>query len=347
MSLVFDKHRLISNLALPPTEIRQAAAVANRHNADTVLTIGLVNNMPDAALQATERQFKAILKAAAGPRIVDLRYFSLPSVKRSWAAKSRIARFYTSTLDLKHLKLDGLIVTGAEPIATVLAEEPYWQEFTELIDWADANTRSTIWSCLAAHGAVLYLDGIERHRLSEKCSGVFSCAKTTDHWLIRDIPSPVKISHSRLNELKSVDLIARGYRVLTESREAGVDIFAKKFHSQFIFFQGHPEYDALSLQREYRRDINRFLKGDRDVYPTIPFGYFDTETEQRLAKFQERACIERNPALAAELPGLAFRSDIAAGFAAKVIFRNWLSFLADDVKAVQPALHQYDAMSSV
>ena len=62
MSLVFDKHRLISNLALPPTEIRQAAAVANRHNADTVLTIGLVNNMPDAALQATERQFKAIFE---------------------------------------------------------------------------------------------------------------------------------------------------------------------------------------------------------------------------------------------------------------------------------------------
>jgi homoserine O-succinyltransferase len=339
MSLVFDKHQLISNLALRPTAIRRPAAVAHRHNADTVLTVGLVNNMPDAALQATERQFKALLKAAAGPRIVDLRYFTLPSVKRSWAAQSRIARFYTSIADLNHLELDGLIVTGTEPIATVLGDEPYWQEFTELIDWADSNTRSTIWSCLAAHGAVLYLDGIERHRLVEKCSGVFNCAKIADDWLIRDIPSPVRISHSRSNELKSVDLIARGYRVLTESHEAGVDIFAKKFHSHFIFFQGHPEYDPLSLQREYRRDINRFLKGDRDVYPTAPFGYFDNETEQRLAKFRERARIERNPALAAELPNLALRSDIATGFAAKIIFRNWLSFLADDV---QRALHQCD-----
>jgi homoserine O-succinyltransferase/O-acetyltransferase len=338
MSIVFDKHRLLSNMALPPTAIRQAAAVANRHNADTVLTIGLVNNMPDAALQATERQFKALLKAAGGPRIVDLRYFSLPSVKRSWAAKSRIERFYTSIADLDQLKLDGLIVTGAEPIATCLAEEPYWQEFTELVDWAEANTRSTIWSCLAAHAAVLYLDGVERHRLGEKCSGVFNCSKTADDWLIRDIPSPVKISHSRLNELWSADLTAQGYRVLTESREAGVDIFTKKFRSRFIFFQGHPEYDALSLQREYRRDINRFLTGERNAYPTIPFGYFDAETEQRLAQFQERAHIERNPKLAAELPGLTLRSDIAAGFAAKIIFSNWLGFLAEDVKTFQPSL---------
>lgn len=329
MSIVFDKHQLLSGLALPPTLLRQPGAIAHRHNADTVLTIGLINNMPDSALQATERQFKTLLKVAGESRIVDLRYFSLPSVKRSWAAQSRIDRFYTKIADLDRLQLDGLIVTGTEPHAASLAEEPYWQEFTELVEWANANTRSTIWSCLAAHAAVLHLDGIERHRLGEKCSGVFDCSKAADDWLTGDVSWPVKISHSRLNGLNGGDLVARGYRVLTESHEAGVDIFAKKLRSHFIFFQGHPEYDPMSLQREYRRDIGRYLAGQRGDYPAIPAGYFDSTTEQRLARFQERALIDRRPELLAELPRLTLRRDIATLIAAKAIFRNWLRYLAD------------------
>jgi homoserine O-succinyltransferase/O-acetyltransferase len=328
MSLVFDKHRLISDLALPPTSLEQPGAIAHRHHADTVLTIGLVNNMPDAALRATERQFKGILRAAAGSKIVDLRYFSLPSVKRSRAAQSRVERLYTDISELRRLKIDGFIVTGTEPSAEYLSEEPYWQEFAELVDWANVNTRSTIWSCLAAHAAVLYLDGIDRHRLSEKCSGVFDCRELADDWLTRGISWPLKVSHSRLNELKHADLAARGYRVLSESHEAGVDMFAKRFGSYFIFLQGHPEYDSLSLRREYCRDISRFLAGERDTYPAIPFGYFDAETEKRLASFENRARKERNPALMAELPRLAVRPDIATGVAASVIFRNWLQYLA-------------------
>jgi homoserine O-succinyltransferase len=328
MSLVFDKHRFVSGLRLPPTSLRQPSAIGHRHNADTVLTIGLINNMPDAALQATERQFKGLLKAAAGSCIVDLRYFSLPSVRRSPAAQSRIERFYTRIAEMDRLHIDGLIVTGAEPTAAVLTKEPYWQELTDLIDWAEANTRSTIWSCLAAHAAVLHLDGIKRRPLKEKCSGVFDCSKAIDDWLIRDIPSSLKVSHSRLNELKRSDLTARGYCVLTQSREAGVDIFAKTLRSRFIFLQGHPEYDAISLQREYRRDVNRFLAGECNTYPAIPFGYFDAETEQRLARFQEWARVERNPALMAEFPRLTLRRDIATGTAGKAIFRNWLRYLA-------------------
>jgi|SRR5579871_525510 len=328
MSLVFDKHRFVSGLALPPTSLRQPSAIGHRHNADTVLTIGLINNMPDAALQATERQFKGLLKAAAGSSIVDLRYFSLPSVRRSAAAQSRIERFYTRIDDLDRLNIDGLIVTGAEPCAVFLTEEPYWQELTDLVDWAEANTRSTIWSCLAAHAAVLHLDGIERQPLRQKCSGVFDCSKAIDDWLTRDIPSSIKVSHSRLNELRASDLLARGYRVLTQSREAGVDIFTKRLRSHFVFFQGHPEYDPMSLSREYRRDVGRFLARERETYPAIPFGYFDFDTEQRLASFAGRAWCERTPALMAELPRPSIRPDNANGAMAKVIFRNWLHYLA-------------------
>jgi homoserine O-succinyltransferase len=292
--------------------------------------------MPDAALQATERQFMRLLQAAAGNRRIHFHCFSLPSVRRSQTAKWRVDRQYSDIADIGRLQIDGLIVTGAEPIAATLPEEPFWGDLTAIIDWAEKNTRSTIWSCLAAHAAVLHLDGIERQRLATKCSGVYDCARVADSWLTDDIRSPFRIAHSRLNELRAGDLVAGGYQLLTNSPEAGVDIFAKQLRSHFIFFQGHPEYDPLSLQREYLRDITRYLSGQRNSFPAFPAGYFDIATERRLASFEKRARIERKLPLSVELPHLTLRPDIAAGEAATAIFANWLGYLSDGERAVSP-----------
>jgi homoserine O-succinyltransferase len=100
-----------------------------------------------------------------------------------------------------------------------------------------------------------------------------------------------------------------------------------------VFFQGHPEYDALSLEREYLRDISRFLAGERDSYPAFPAGYFDTETEDKLLSFERRASIERRPALSAELPSRTLRQDLAAKAAATTIFANWLEYLSAGTQA--------------
>jgi homoserine O-succinyltransferase/O-acetyltransferase len=327
MTLIFDKRQLSVSPALAPL-LREAGEFDSRQDAEAVLNIGLINNMPDSALQATERQFMHLLKAAAGNQRIRLHCFSLPSVHRSQTAKCHIEKQYTDIADLDRLQLDGLIVTGAEPKAATLPEESFWQELTEIVDWAEANTRSTIWSCLAAHVAVLHLDGIERQRLDAKCSGVYDCVKVVDDWLTSDIPSPLKVSHSRLNGLRKRDLVTRGYQILTQSQQAGVDTFAKQLRSYFVFFQGHPEYDIMSLQREYLRDISRFLAGEQDAYPAVPAGYFDTKTEEALAGFQRRASAQRKPALSAELPALTTRSDIATGAAAAVIFKNWLGYLS-------------------
>jgi homoserine O-succinyltransferase len=292
------------------------------------LTIGLINNMPDTALKATERQFARLLSDAAGNGRITLRCFALHSVSRSVAARSHIEKEYSDIAELPRLDIDGLIVTGAEPNGSAMSREGMWHELTEIIDWAKINTRSTIWSCLAAHAAVLHLDGIERHPLRSKCSGIFACAKIEENWLTRGLRSPLKIPHSRLNEVRESDLASRGYRIITRSEVAGADIFAKQFKSLFIFFQGHPEYDALSLQREYMRDLARFLSGERNDYPAIPANYFDSMTEARLRAFERHARECREPTLAAELPGPTLRGDIAAGVAARVIFRNWLGWLA-------------------
>jgi homoserine O-succinyltransferase/O-acetyltransferase len=334
MTLLFDKHRLIVSPALAPTQLDDADAVDRPQKAaEAVLTIGLINNMPDSALQATERQFTGLLQAAAGDHRIHLHCFSLPSVNRSEPAKSRVDKHYTDIAELDRLPIDALIVTGAEPNARTLPEESFWQDLTAIIDWAEANTRSTIWSCLAAHAAVLHQDGIERQRLDAKCSGVFDCAKVIDHWLTAELASPLKVSHSRINALRKRDLMACGYQVLTESAQAGVDVFTRRSNSLFVYFQGHPEYDALSLQREYLRDITRFIAGERDTYPAVPAGYFDAATEHKLASFQKRASAERRLPLSAKLPLLTLRTDIAAGAAATAIFKNWLGYLSDGAAA--------------
>ena len=126
--------------------------------------------------------------------------------------------------------------------------------------------------------------------------------------------------------------------MLTHSPEAGVDIFAKQFGSHFVFFQGHPEYEALSLEREYLRDVSRFLAGERDACPAVPAGYFDAETEERLAAFARRAKAERRPELSGELPHRTLRHNTAASEVASAIFRNWLGFLAG-ARAALPRLN--------
>src|SRR5205085_7346014 len=124
----------------------------------------------------------------------------------------------------------------------------YWASLANVIDWAEHNTSSTIFSCLAAHAAVLHLDGIHRHPLADKCCGVYDCLKVSDDPIVAGAPSPVRMPHSRWNDLREGHLASNGYRVLARSA-AGADLFVKQWRSLFVFFQGHPEYDSDSLLR--------------------------------------------------------------------------------------------------
>ncbi len=186
------------------------------------LQIGLVNNMPDAALQATERQFRALLEAAGGEQPMRLRLFHLPEIARSEVGRRHMARNGYGVLDdLPSEGLDALIVTGAEPLTARLQDEAYWNSMCELVDWAERRTRSTVWSCLAAHAAVLRLDGIERRRLAAKCSGVFAFARMVEHPLTDGMGEAVLTPHSRTNGLSADALSNAGYGFLTASAEVG------------------------------------------------------------------------------------------------------------------------------
>ena len=275
---------------------------AGNVGAANCVTIGLVNNMPDAALESTERQFAGLLNAAAGEHRIRLKRYSLPEIARAGAARDHVALHYYPIDELWASSIDGLIVTGTEPRAPDLRDEPYWRTLAKIVDWAKLNTQSTIWSCLAAHAAVLHMDGIGRHLLANKCFGIFDCIRIAEHPVARGLPARLPISHSRWNALRSEELAAAGYTILSRSEVAGVDMFVRKYGSLFVFFQGHPEYEASTLMREYRRDVRRFLHGERQTYPAIPQNYFDERMARRFEDFRLRALADRKPALIEAFP---------------------------------------------
>ena len=183
------------------------------------LHIGLINNMPDGAIKATERQFRTLLEEASGETPVTLTLFSLPAVPRSATAVELMSQSHAGLEDLWSSRLDGLIVTGAEPTAARLNDEPYWRTLQQVFDWAEANTASTILSCLASHAAVLHRDGIVRRPMDTKCFGLIPCAKTSNHPLTASIPSSFSIPHSRWNDLSAAEL--EGERIPYPHRNGG------------------------------------------------------------------------------------------------------------------------------
>jgi homoserine O-succinyltransferase/O-acetyltransferase len=313
---------------LPPSApSRQAQRRSGDHDP---IVIGVVNNMPDAALRTTERQFRELLSAASHNVEICLRFFSLPELPRSDAGRAHVSQHYEDIRDLWTSRLDGLIVTGTEPRAPALADEPYWPTLTKLIDWAEDHTISTAWSCLAAHAVVQHIDGIGRYAFPKKLSGVFECRKATEHTLVVGAPPQWFVPHSRHNDLPQEALIACGYHILSRLPDAGADMFAKRRKSLFFFLQGHPEYDPGALLREYRRDVGRFLAGESGSYPEMPRGYFSEETAAELVAFRQEALRSRGIDLAPRFPAAAAEAKLAHAWhgLAVCIYANWLSYLA-------------------
>jgi homoserine O-succinyltransferase len=292
--------------------------------------IGLINNMPDAALKATERQFLTLLDAAADGVEVNVSLYALPGVPRSESADCHLQRFYSGIEDLWDRHLDGLIVTGTEPRVENLRDEPYWESLAKVIEWAEENTHSAVFSCLAAHASLLHNDGIGRRRLAHKRFGVFECLRAADHPLTAGIRAPLQMPHSRWNDIAESELTDCGYRILTRASDGSVDAFTKQRESLFVYFQGHPEYEAKTLLLEYRRDVGRYLRGEIGAYPPLPEGYFDPHTTDIFAALRERAITDRRPELLADFPAVTVGKCISNTWqsASARVYRNWLACIS-------------------
>lgn len=309
---------------------RPKAAHSNDKRKDCV-RIALINNMPDAALEDTESQFFGLLDNASGDASVSVKLYSLPELPRSERGQEHLNKFYFGIQDLFNGRFDAVIMTGTEPRQSDLRKEPYWQILGEVLDWAEKNTVSTVLSCLAAHASVLHSDGIVRRPLGDKHFGVFEFKKGADHILTSRAPEVVRFPHSRWNEVQEDALSSCGYDVLTKSAEGGVDLFVKKKKkSLFVHFQGHPEYGVQTLLKEYRRDIKRFLKGERETYPSMPRGYFDKITTNVLTDFREKALAHPQEEIMASFSENVIVEALKNTWhlSATSVYRSWLEYVS-------------------
>ena len=147
----------------------------------------------------------------------------------------------------------------------------------------------------------------------------------------------LRVPHSRHNDLPERALTGSGYSVLTRSAAAGVDMFARaERYSLFLFLQGHPEYDGGSLLREYRRDVGRFLRREREHYPALPQGYFDEHAAAAAQAFRKLAQGERREDMMNDFPLAALEAGLAGVGGEKDwrpsavgIYQSWIDYLKE------------------
>lgn len=252
------------------------------------LHIGLLNMMPDAALAATERQFFRLVGESNQIAQFYMHPFTLKELGRGAEGAAYVNQYYESFEQLKEQGLDALIITGANVTQPDLSLEPFWKPLIKVIDWAYDNVASTLCSCLATHAVLQFRYGQKRRALGFKRWGVYS-HRVVDrkHPLVSDVNTRFDVPHSRFNQIDREQFEAAGLHVLVESEEAGVHLAVSEDRFRLVFFQGHPEYDTVSLLKENKREVVRFVKGERGDYPPFPENYFTLKTQAILAEHRE------------------------------------------------------------
>jgi len=295
------------------------------------LHIGFLNMMPDAALRATERQFIRLVGSCNRIAQFFVYPFSLPALDRSRDTLGYIERYYSDFETLRDTGLDALIITGANVANPKLEDEAFWEPLMDVVDWARDNVASILCSCLATHAVLKHFHGIDRQPLPKKRWGVYSHrVSATDHPLLRDINTRFDVPHSRYNDISRAQLEAAGLKILAESAEGGVHMAASPDQFRAIYMQGHPEYDANSLLKEYRRELYRYANRERDKLPPLPENYFSGEAERCALAARDAAGQARetgaayDDTLEADVDGLL---DNTWGDTAKAIINNWLGLV--------------------
>jgi homoserine O-succinyltransferase len=202
----------------------------------------------------------------------------------------------------------------------------------EVIEWGRKHVESVLCSCLATHAVMHHYHDTTRIELPQRQWGVYEHEiLAPQHPLLRGVSAPVIAPHSHRYAVSRAEMERAGVEVLVDSREAGVHLAVGAEGTNFVLFQGHPEYDAISLLKEYKREVQRFLAGSRQTYPPIPEHYLDDYAKRLLDKYQrqltERDFAQRTipPFPEAELTDARENTWRASG---QKIYRNWLSSVA-------------------
>jgi homoserine O-succinyltransferase len=297
---------------------------------DTVrISCAFVNNMPDGAFEATERQFLGLLEGASGSEVIEVRLYTMNGIPRQEKTARRIAEGYHSLTNIYLEPPDVLIVTGSNPIEPRIEDEPYWDDLAELLSWARGHVRSTLLSCLSAHAALTIFDDVARVRLPAKCTGVFPQDVEVAHELTEGLDPQILLPHSRWNSVPRESLERVGYDVLVHSETTGWGAAVREEDGrQLVLVQGHPEYDPWSLLREYRRDAERYVRHERDDVPYLPSHCVSPDEWEDLERIhQEIIDGNRDPLIFDQYPfdEVGARAPWPWHAPAIRLFANWLS----------------------
>ena len=256
------------------------------------LEILILNLMP--IKEDTETQ---LLRALSNTPIqVDITFLMLSSHVSKNTSASHLNKFYITFDEIKKRRFDGMIITGA-PVENYEYEDvDYWPEVCEIMEWSKTHVTSTLHSCWGAQAGLYYHYGIPKYQRAKKLSGIYRhrlLARGVP--LVRGFDDYFNAPHSRYTEVRREDILKHPeLEILAESDEAGIFLVGSRDGRQ-VFIQGHPEYDRMTLNNEYHRDVNKGLD------PELPCNYYE----------------DNDPF---SVPALTWRN------MSNTLFTNWLNF---------------------
>ncbi|VAW63494.1 Homoserine O-succinyltransferase [hydrothermal vent metagenome] len=325
---------------------------AAKHQDIRELHIGLLNMMPDAALAATERQFFRLIGESNPIAQFYVHPFTLKELPRSDKAQLHIDQYYETFEAIKKQGLDALIITGVNVIGPELSNQTFWKPLIEVADWAHENVTSTLCSCLTTHALLEFRYSQKRTPRAQKKWGVFM-HRVTDlsHPLVADVNTLFDVPYSRWNNISRQQFEQAGLKVLAVGSGDSVHLATSEDGFRTVFFQGHPEYDTISLLKEYKREVLLYVAGKLENYPPFPENYFNLKSAAILREYKCKLleALEKKAELA-EFPENLIVPDLDNTWhdTAEGIVGNWVGLIyqlthadrkkpfMDDVDAANP-----------
>ena len=265
------------------------------------LEILILNLMP--VKEDTETQ---LLRALSNtPLQVECTFMTMSTHRSTHTSASHLNKFYITFDEVKKRQFDGMIITGA-PVENMAYEEVgYWNELTGIMEWSKDHVTSTLHLCWGAQAGLYYHYGIPKYPMKDKLSGIY-VHKVLDKKvpLVRSFDDYFNCPHSRFTEVREEDILKQPeLKILAKSDEAGIFLVMSRDGKQ-IFLQGHPEYDRMTLNNEYHRDLNKGLD------PKLPCNYYEHDDPF-------------------SVPPLVWRT------VANTLYANWLNFYVYQVTPYQ------------
>ena len=229
------------------------------------LEVVILNLMP--LKEDTELQ---LLRSLANtPLQVNISFIRTGTYEPKNVARKHLKRFYTTFEEIKNRRFDGMIITGAPVEKMDFEEVEYWDELTKIMDWSEKNVTSTLHICWGAQAGLYYRYGVRKYLLPEKFSGIYkhyTFHKRTP--LVRGFDDSFLVPQSRYTGVSKEDIVANDkLEIVSESDITGPYLIIAE-GGKNIFVTGHPEYDTMTLDQEYKRDVEKGLD------PKVPCNYY-------------------------------------------------------------------------